>query len=169
MNRKEQILAAVDNLIHVHDAWENDDHSPGVPTEAFEQAVEDCVGIVCTGDLPSDCREINTAVGRLAVEWNEYREGRKINGNGTPFDSLWAAYREIVQARRGADAPVKRTLESVAQLREQKVSDFQIAKLYGVMHPQSGLYGPTWEGVFFDDNSRVMHDKIDQESKLPVA
>lgn len=167
MNRKEQILLAVDNLIRVHDDWENDDRAPIVPTEAFEQALEDCVHIVCNGDIPTECREMNTAVSRLAVEWEDYRNLERVNPNGTPHDSMWAAYREIVQARRGAIAPVPRTLESVAQLREQKVPDYQIAKMYGTRDPSTGLHTPTWIGPFFDENGRIRHDQIDKEHKKP--
>lgn len=167
MNRKEQILLAVDNLIRVHDDWEDDDRAPIVPTEAFEQALEDCVGIVCNGDIPTECRDVNTAVSRLAVEWEDYRNLAKVNPNGTPYDSLWSAYRAIVHARIGAIATVPRTLESVAQLREQKVPDFQIAKMYGTRDTSPGLHSPPWSGPFFDDNSRIRHDLIDKEHKKP--
>lgn len=160
-DRTQQILTAVDYLIHTHDDWESDDTAPMVPTEALADALEDCFLIVNRGDIPQQCREIHTALGRLEFEWEEYKAGRKMQRNGRPQESLWAAYRELLEARRGAIEPVPRTIESVRNLRKQGVSDLQIAKMYGTSRP--GEFDRVWTGPFFDSRGRVNHRLIDQQ------
>ena len=166
MSRKDQMLRAVDQLMRVHDDWQSDEKAPNVPTEAYEEALENCVAIVCNGDIPSECRELETTVSRLAMEWSDYRNAVKMNANGTPFDSLWSAYHGMVLARKGAIAPVQRTLESVAKLMSEKVPNLQIAKMYGARTRKSGLFDAVWEGVFFDESGRVQHDLLEQQAKF---
>lgn len=165
-SRTREILVAVDNLIRIHNEWEEDRTAPDVPTVGLENAIETCVEIVCNGDIPARCREINTAVSKLAVEWHGYRSGTKIQPNGRPHESLWAAFRGMVQARLGAVEPEPRSMESVKQLRGEKVPDQQIAKIYGVRR-QGGFNQPIWEGPFFDASGRVDHAKIDKEATEP--
>lgn len=163
MNRKQHMLASVDNLMRVHEAWQADEKAD-VPTQKYEQAVEDCVGIVCNGDIPSDCRGVELSVSKLAMEWDLYRKGEKINSNGTPLDSLWAAYRGVVSARRGAVTPTRRTLESVNKLMTEKVPHLQIAKMYGIRGPKVDIMDAVWVGPFFDEEGRVRHDLIEQQA-----
>ena len=48
-----------------------------------------------------------------------------------PGNGFWKSLENVVAAKAAAIAPQERTLETIAQLDKQNVSDFQICKIYG--------------------------------------
>ena len=166
--RRAEMVRSIDHLIHVHDDWESDPEASHLPTVALEEAIELATGICCNGSIPVECQELYNSVSVLAVEWQAYRDGSKINRDGRPESSLWDAYRRVLRARAGTIVIKPRALESVKQLVAEKVPGLQIAKIYGQRIPGANpLEGPQWRGVFFDEFGRVRHDLLAQEAENP--
>ena len=92
------------------------------------------------------------------VVCREFTTGMAMKANGEPQDRFWTALRELMHERRVCGDLVLRRPESVATLRRQKVSDFQIAQ---------HIYGRRGKGPFIDADGRIRHDLIDQEEKEP--
>jgi hypothetical protein len=157
VDRTEQIVAAVDHLIQVHDDWEADEKAPIVPTEAFELALTAAVETCDGGDTPIQCRELVTAVSRLGFEWNEYVDG-KMDRQQRPVGSFWAAFRGMLTARQIASVSAPKRIEPVAELVAQKVSYHQIA-----FH----IYGHNGKGPFVSAAGQPDVAKILQEAQTP--
>lgn len=156
MTRTEQIKAAIDNLITVHDEWEADPTAPAVPTDRFEAALKEASEVCEHGDTPEQCREVVTAMSRLYYEWERYENGLRTNDH-RPQGSFWGAFRALLHARKGVTPFVPHRPEPVSVLLAQKVSDRQIALyIYG-----DGTDGPLCTGGRPDSN------KIQQEAKKP--
>ncbi len=153
------ILAAVDNLIDVHNRWEADPNAPLVPTVAFEAAINRCYQD-CEGDVPGQCREVVTAVGRLVVEWNRYATDTEARDRqNRPLPMFWAAFRAMVDARANARIVGYKRPELVKELRAQKVSDRQIANKIYV--DNSG------KGPLQDEHGHPDPIKLDEEAATP--
>lgn len=154
--RSQAILEAIDNLIAEHDRWENDPTAPGVPTQAIDDAVEICIEST-QGDIPGEHRHLISHLANFCEFWLEYRDG-DWDKNGKPQPKVWTAFNQLRHARKTASARDVRRVETVTQLREQKVSDLLIAKAYGSRNEASG----EWEGPFFH-NGMVQNDLIERQ------
>lgn len=148
---EQQIIAAADNMIAVHDEWERDEKAPIQPTAAFEEALVK-LAETCNGDIPSRCRELATAVSRLTEEWNQYARG-EWDRRGCPLPRFWGAFRNFLTARSGATIRPIRRPEPVAALLEQKVSYQQIA-----FH----IWGHDGKGPFINEAGQPDIDRIRQ-------
>ena len=76
---------------------------------------------------------------------------------GEPTSHFWTTLRALIHERSVAIEMVLRRPESVATLRRQKVSDFQIA---------NQIYGHRGEGPFLEEG-RIRFDLLDKEEKDP--
>lgn len=153
-----QILAAVDNLIRVHNLWESDPNSPPVPTVEIETAINRAYQD-SEGDTPAQCRDLVIAIGRLVVEWNKYAEDPEARDRlNRPLPSFWAAFRAMQQARETARTVAYKRPELVKELRTQKVTDRQICLIYS----DNGKPGP-----LCDENGHPDPFKIDAEVATP--
>lgn len=130
--RKEQLLAAVDHLIETWNAWSADDDLRYI-TRGFEEAVEDCLGMFADGTIPGDLRELSHRVDSLVEHWEAWKEKNAATSDKVllPMQAFWASLEAIEDARREGMAPVRRPLETIAQLDAQKVPDRQICMIYG--------------------------------------
>ena len=156
--RTGEILGAVDTLIQVHDEWENDPQAPDVPSEKLEAAIEDVIAIVDSGDIPETCRELTTAIGRVSIEWEKYREGIERLPDGRPVGRFWGAMAAVFEARKGASPFIPKRPEPVSELLRQNVSHRQIA-----LH----IYGDGKTGPFVDKSGQPDIRLINQESAKP--
>lgn len=153
--RRDQILAAVDRMIDIHEKWVDDDEAPNLPTEAVADAIDHAVVACARGDIPADCRRLTASMGAFAERWAAYKTGDETDGRDGPTRDCWRAFEEVVVQRKGAVVRPPRVYESVRQLRDQKVSDAQIALIY--------------KGLFHDSHGRVRSDLIDLEFATPGA
>lgn len=156
--RQAQILRSVDHMLSVHDAWESDPKAPDVPSEALEQAILAAIETCTHGGIPAQCRHLcTTAIPRLAFEWEEYADGRSRRPDGTPVARFWAAFKAVIDARKGAQRFVYKRPEPVHELLRQGVSFEQIGR---------HMYGYRGEGPFLRDDM-VIIELILQEAKEP--
>lgn len=155
-SRLTEILAATDELIRVHNAWESDAAAPIYPTADFERAVEHCIEALRRGDIPQPCLQLANALNEFDVQWQLYANGNH-RSDGTPYSDFWAAFRAVLDARHIAHPQPPKYVEPVAQLRAQGVSDRQIAH---------HIYGHNGTGPFLD-NGQIRSDLIDQEARDP--
>lgn len=165
-DRQTEILGAVDRLAIEWDKWSND---ITVGSAIEEQSpLDDALAVVIeiceAGDVPSTCRELIDTVGRLAVEYDDYRNGGKWNNQTRePLPSFNAAFHAVAKARVGAGGNAKRRfIESVKTCDEQKLSDLQIATIYGARNEQL-----IWVGPFFDSRGNLDRGKVQQERLTP--
>lgn len=130
-NRQNHLFLVVDNLQREHEAWSDSD-TPYI-TEDLENAIEETALIFSTGDIPATCRRLEATVADMAEQWEEYKQQAQVTNDPSilPGNGFWRALRQVEDVRRLA-APQKRvTLESIDELREQKVSPAQICRMYG--------------------------------------
>lgn len=151
--RREQILGAVDRMFECHTKWCDDDEAPDLPTELLADAIDKAIVVCGRGDIPADCRRLTAAMGAFATRWSLYKTGDETDGRDGPTRDCWRAFEEVMSQRKGAVVRPPRVYESVKQLRDQGVSDAQIALIY--------------KGLFHDGHGRIQSDLIDQEFAKP--
>lgn len=162
--RREEILAAVDDLLAAHDEWESDPLAPSVPSVAFESAINGAITICEHGDVPGDCRQLVKSMETLALQWTAYENG-DMQPTGMPKQTFWAALSDVARNRLESSHDERPKLESVMRLKTDKVSDEQIAKIYGTRVETAR--GPKWVGPFFDSRGVVLASKIREEAEKP--
>mgnify|MGYP006348146317 FL=1 len=162
--RREEILAAVDDLLATHDEWENDPLAPSVPSVAFESAINGAITICAHGDIPGDCRQLIRAMEDLSVQWIAYEDG-SMEPTGLPKRSFWNAMAEVVRHRQESKHDERPKLESVKILKGQNVTDAQIATIYSANVMTNR--GPKRVGPFHDSRGVVLSHLIRQEAEQP--
>lgn len=161
MSRRTDILAAVDNLKRVHDAWESDDQSPLQPTAELERVINATIRTCESGDVPFDCRELIRAVDLMGAEWRKYEAGQR-TPDYRPVPAFWEALRGVWRARAGSSRPKVRRPEPVKVLIDQKVSYQQIAqRIYGWFNPATEQF----EGPLLDERGNPDIDLIHKEAE----
>lgn len=156
VDRQTEIINAVNEALRMTANWIRDlqkGDSLALPP-MIVTALRNMV-IVCEGGLPDDCRDLYVAVQKLAEELRQYIQqyDGKINPNGSPVGSFWNALSGVEGLINKVDAPYISQLESVKELREQKVSDDQIA---------FNIYGLRGKGPFVTRNGTVNKRLIDE-------
>jgi len=121
----------VDRVQELHDAWAADQETPYM-TEAFAEVVDELIEVFASGSIPADCRELNQRVEMFAEQWNAWKTRAEVDPhrNREPGDNCWAAYEDVIAARRDATPKRPKTLESVAEFTATKVPDRQICLNY---------------------------------------
>jgi hypothetical protein len=163
--RKEAVLNAVDRLLGAYDNWSKDVSDFKIqPDSELDDYLNVLEGVIDNGHIPQSCFELTQEVRKLLVAYRRYEEGEWKAGSLEPTERFYHCVAQVQQARLGAVPPESTTLESVKQLREQKVSDQQIARIHGTRDPESGL----WSGPFFKRG--VPQSKlIDSEAEHPTS
>lgn len=130
MTRSEELNLAVREQIRVHKEWQDDTVNRGdSPDTAYWDGVTALFATFAAGDIPTDCRELEDMVGRFHAEV-EIFDGRDNVNNPEPHVGLWAAWEGVARLFDLQQRPPIRALESIATLKEQKLSDIQIAVAY---------------------------------------
>jgi len=140
---------------------------------AYWDAIEEVFDAFERGDIPADCRALSVAVSNLSEQAEAFHT-RDDESNFYPKDKFWDAVKAVREATAGAVAPRKLIpLEPMTKLREQKVEDWQIAKIYGLVDadgiPQTHLVQKEIDkpGSVIDENWRDPRLKdIEQEQEL---
>jgi len=155
--RTTDILDAATNLIAVHDDWANNTGSEIPPTAALEEAAETFIDVCEAGDIPGRCRELIAHACAFAGRWRNYTTGGWLP-NGMPKPEVWTALANVRHALKGAQEYEAKEPEPVRLLREQKVTDHQIA-----YH----IWGHRGQGPFVKPNGSPDTKKLDEESAKP--
>ena len=130
--RRNYLLAVVDNLLTEHEAWSDDD-APGLSADLEARITETCDQFA-DGDIPGDCRKLDRLVDKLREQWMAFDSRRGLVRETTdliPDGAFWSVLEEIRKARAKATEVTYAPLETLAQLDAQKVSDRQICIIYG--------------------------------------
>jgi len=103
----------------------------GEVARALDQLCELCNA----AEVDDDAKEIVLALDRVSTEFTAWAEAfdiapESVHPTGTP--DLWAAFRSAVSVT--VDAP-RRLPEPIRDLMEAGVSDQQVCKIYGFLHP----------------------------------
>jgi hypothetical protein len=160
MNRNVSIIQAVTEGIRQLDVWIRN-LKPSDPKMLPMQVIGALRRMheTCSGDVPEEYRDLCViAVPRLNEELDKYMDTDRDNSmerDGLPVPSFWAAVVKLMETLQGHMTVAVEELESVAELRKQKVSDNQIA---------GAIYGHRGEGPFLK-NGFVQKDLLDQEEK----
>lgn len=128
--RSEELRGVVESFLAYHEQWAADDNKP-VPDGEYWDKADDVIDSFGSGSIPSDCRELADAASELADEVAAY-DDRENPAELYPAPSFWGAVGKLRKAHEGAKAPQLRPLESFQTLRDQKVTDVQICKIYGL-------------------------------------
>ena len=151
-------VAGVDRVIEAHDAWEKDEQQPGSkPPQTLLDACEELFDITHGSDIRGFERKLFAAVTAFESAFRGYDSGSVMQRNGEPAQAFWTALANVFHERRIMAEMKVRNVESVATLRKQKVSDFQIA---------NHIYGHRGKGPFLEEG-RLRSDLIDKEEKEP--
>ena len=136
-DRREHLLLVVDHLLATWNAW-NADSDMRFLNKTFEDAIEDCLAVWAVDSIPGDLRTLHARVEELAPQWQAWNEKNERSGGRYPMpdQGFWRSLENIEAAREAAIRPVRRRLESIAQLDAEKVSPAQICKIYGFVTDQ---------------------------------
>lgn len=137
-NRKEQIYSVVDAFLLEHDHWVKDPARPMVDGDFFE-AMERIFSVYEASDLPYEVREdspIGSAICELRVQLAAYDKEMDDNGSVESMHSFWRAVEKLNNARRSPE-PEETPMELVTDLFDQGVTDEQIARMFGLVHPHT--------------------------------
>jgi hypothetical protein len=136
--RTEQLKTLVAEFVRVHNKWAEDENRPN-PDERYWDAVDAVLEGFGTGDIPSDCRELQTAVAAFANEVEKF-DTRENEAQLYPAKEFWQKRQELAVALEGAEPKPLPPLESIFDLAEkQKVGHSQIALIYGFKDKQGRL------------------------------
>lgn len=163
-DRQSAIVGATHEALRVTDNWikglQRGDSL--VLADTVVMALRNMVIVCESGSVPVECRELQTAIQRMAEELRQYAQAYdgKVNRDGSPVGSFWGAVRCLEEIVRKVDVPYVEQLESVCELRAQHVSDDQIA-----FH----IYGHRNKGPFVTPNGTVDKRKLDEAAKSQEA
>jgi hypothetical protein len=129
--RAEQLFLVVEAAVQARLEW-GDSDTPYI-TEKLELAVDDLVESFATGMIPGGCRALAATVGEMAAVWRDWRARADASGLATamPGNGFWRLFDMVGQMVADAQPAEPKPLEPIAVLRDQKVSDAQIARIYG--------------------------------------
>lgn len=131
--RSEQLRAAVKEFMRVHQEWVDADDRPN-PDESYADAIDAMFAVFEAGEIPADCRQLTARVLLLQRLWDAYLDQRESGIRRYPENEFWEAREALEKALTNvAVRPTFKPLETIQQLREQKVSDRQIASIYGFL------------------------------------
>lgn len=169
MARQDDILFAVRDVIERHENWSNDKDGAVYPPEEFDDAVKVLLNVYRSGDWPQECIELCQRLDRFAAEWQKYVDGNW-NDNGSPKDSVWVAFKDVIHEYGGVSRPQPNQLEPVHLLLEQSKDDPRryeyVARIYGWRDwlPNGK---PIWRGLLFNENGTPNVSLIQKEAETP--
>lgn len=162
--RKEQILAAVDDVLSEYVLWMAEDKLDYIPVgHRLDAAIGSAEAMCGSGDVPTDCRRLVDCVARLDVEYQKYHDGEFLPRTKSPTPRFHAAVEAVVKSRAGAVFQPPRRMESVREFRRQNATDSQIATGHARWNEAAGM----WVGPFHDSMGRVLHADIQAEFDKP--
>lgn len=127
--RSSQLTTVTKNFIRVHNAWVSDNNRVN-PDETYWDATNDLLEAFEHGEIPADCRDLATAVDAFSREVDVF-DNQGDAASPSPHDRFWLTLEGIVKVMFDKESFRLPELETLQQLREQKVPDLQICKIYG--------------------------------------
>lgn len=158
-----KLLNLVDNLDDAYNKW-IESPSNNIPSPEMQAAIEELQfynDSITSIDI--DEEELLLKVRILLEEFRQWEKGEKYLRTGEPTASFWSAMNHVFKTRMKEDGFVFAKLETVKQLREQGVSNQQIATcIYGTR-----LDNGDYDGLFVTRHGVIKTDLLDQEAANP--
>lgn len=133
MTPRQQFLTDVTkSFLEARVAWVESE-TPYI-TAGLEQAVDDLVESFGEGDIPGELRRLErTVTDELAPHWSAWKRVAALSKDNTllPSGDFWKAVDHLEDALQLAEPRPVQEVETIAELKAQKVSDAQICKIYG--------------------------------------
>lgn len=131
--RGELLYSSVERFNKIHNEWAGaGDNSSPYPTLTYWGELQEMVRVFEEGDLPAESRVLATHVFRLAKEFAIHDGQDAVE----PHQEFWRARQDLEQYHSQMNEPgTPRHRESMQQLRDQKVPDEQIARMWGLKNP----------------------------------
>lgn len=132
--RENEILQAVDRFLKEHNEWASSTDRE-TPDEDYWDAYDEMIRVVDEGDTPRSLRQLVAGVGTLDRERIKFDHSQEDADDQMPHAEFWAAREDLAHVRTTQardDIALLKPLETIQELREQKVTDSQIAKIYGL-------------------------------------
>ena len=130
--RQEYLCRVVDRLLEAHQEWVTSDQT-ALPVE-FVLAVEEVCESFNSGLIPADLRELERRATSLTGAWRLAEKEAGVDGwerGALPGNGFWRALEFLGAERVKLQDQGPSSIETIAQLTEQKVTDAQICKIYG--------------------------------------
>lgn len=137
-NRKEQIYSVVDAFLLEHDNWVKSPSRPVVDGDYFE-AMSRIFDVYDASGLTWEVREsspIGAAICELKHQMAEYDRIMDEEGKTDTTNDFCRAVETLLNVRRSPE-PEETPMELVTDLFDQGVSDEQIARMFGLVHPHT--------------------------------
>lgn len=137
VERQNELFTLTDNFKQALDDWQADDTLLGIPIGgAFWVAADRLIAAFTDGLLPASCRRLAEAVSQFAPAWLVFRDQATVSNdpNAMPTTDAMKAAHAICEKRTLSIPKPPRRLESIQELKEQKVPDAQIALIKGWLH-----------------------------------
>ncbi len=130
--RRTHLLDIISNAAKAHRVWVEQGDSTMVPEDEIYQRFQ---------EVADQSRVINRhraepleqLILAFAPHWQAFVSAQQINADATmlPSQNLWAAWEQLNGQEIAARTPKLKRIEPIADLKAQKVPDWQICKIYG--------------------------------------
>lgn len=126
--REDTLVCSVLEVIDQSKAWKASDERQ--LSDELMGAIDDCILLFETGDIPADCKDLFRIAERMKKEWEDFEQ--YVSGREpAPRASFWKCINEMETAITYAAPPVSDFyIESIETLVRQNVSHRQIAIMY---------------------------------------
>lgn len=135
--RSDELHAAVDAMIGVHERWVADENRPS-PDTSYWEGVDELIETFDNGDIPSECRKLSVAVEQFADQVDLFHDRDDVE-QMYPDSPYWESWENVAQARElpaeNATTDELPPLEPIPILHAQNVQHDQIARMYGLFLP----------------------------------
>lgn len=168
MTRVQQLNAAVDRVKAEHDKWQKDPEQTTAPSRAMLDSMMDMFECFHAGPCPVSHLRLHNAAVAFSVKFTEW--DTEATG-GDPQPKFWTALRELFGCRDRLKVSPPGPMRSCKSLREQKMSDPQIAfDVYGFRTSDGTTYDPESEryaGPLLTESGQLDPQKLEAEIEKP--
>jgi hypothetical protein len=127
-----ELQSALDNFERIHTEWV-DNPNRVIPDATYWDGVIALLEVFDHGDMPELMKPFGEAIAKLDAALCEFDDRSDIN-NHMPKDGFWAAVEGIFNLRKQQKIAYRpKRLETIAELNQQDVPLWQIAKIYALV------------------------------------
>lgn len=133
-NRRKYLFTCIQEAITEHGVWSSEGGEIAVlPDGRFDRALTALFEAFETGDMPEELRPIDRILGDFQRDYREYHDRMALsqNWNLSPPASMAGLMSKLSDLFVQIQMPPAPDIESIAELDKLKVSDAQIARMYG--------------------------------------
>lgn len=167
MTRVQQLNAAVDRVRTEHDKWQKDPEQTTAPSRAMLDSMVDMFECFHAGPCPQSHLRLHNAVVAFSLKYSEWDD----EATGDPRPGFWSALRELFSNRDRLKVSPPGPMRSCKSLREQKMTDSQIAfDVYGFRTSDGTTFDPEsdrYAGPLLTESGQLDPQKLEDEIEKP--